>query len=221
VRLELRPERRARHTRRQPRQHKLAAAGAAQPEKPVLEDQRTDRLQPPLLMDHRATHTLLATIEVTPATSAALRQMIAAAIHTLRQRHLTVLALMAGLPARFALRELLDPLTRQPPPLRPRGRRIRRRRHRTVTRTLAQTPLELLDPRLQPAHQRHDRIRALHTDRLDLIPSHTENVPRATRRSCYVNRPRERLRLRSRRSSRRSQGSAGCRASPSPGRAGG
>jgi len=67
VRLELRPKRRARHARRQPHQHKLAAARVAQPQQPVLADQRTDRGQLPLLLDHRVAHALLASIKVMPA----------------------------------------------------------------------------------------------------------------------------------------------------------
>ena len=74
--------------------------------------------------------------------------MISALIDPPRQRHIAVLALMTGLPARLAQR-LLRPLPGQRTPLLARHRRILRRRQRAVTLIPSHTPLELLHLRPQ------------------------------------------------------------------------
>lgn len=70
VRLKARPERRAGHAVGQRGERALAAASAAQPPQPMLEDQRRDRRQLPLLMDHGLAETLIVLIEAMPAIAA-------------------------------------------------------------------------------------------------------------------------------------------------------
>jgi len=70
---------------------------AAQSPQPVLEDQRADRRQLPLLVEHRIADRLLRPVKAMPATRARLGQMLKALIHPIGRRHLAVLALMPRL----------------------------------------------------------------------------------------------------------------------------
>lgn len=137
-------------------------------------------------MDHRIADPLLPTAERMPAL-ATIRQMLKALIDALRRDHLTRLALMTRLPARLAHRALVR-LPRRTPTLRPRPRRIRRRRHRTVPRIPPHPPLQLLNSLRHRQQSRHNGLPTLRRDRLRLRPSHACKIPFTTQEPCSTPR---------------------------------
>jgi hypothetical protein len=86
-------------------------------------------------MHKRIVDALLRPIKSMPATTAD-RQMLGALVDALRRGHLAMLALMPGLTTAVAHRALIG-LPRPPATLRPRQRRITRRRHAAVPRVAA------------------------------------------------------------------------------------
>src|ERR1019366_5757255 len=185
VRIDTRPEPRQR-TRRQARERRLLTRRAAQPQPRVLEHQRDDHRQLELLMAHRIADPLLAAIKLTSAT-AAIRQMPDPAIQPLGRDQLPGLALMPRLTARLPHRPLVC-LPRRAPTLRPRRRRIRRRRQTAVTRIAVDLALKLLNPILKPTDHRQQRIYPLRMPRLYVLSQHACKIPCVTQEPCSAPR---------------------------------
>lgn len=194
VRLKARPERRAGHAVGQRGERALAAAPAAQPPQPMLEDQRRDRRQLPLLMNHGRAETLIALVEAVPAV-ATLRQVLKALVDTLGRCDLARLALVARLAAWLAQRRLRA-LARQRAALLARQRRITRRRQRAVRRIALQQPLVLIDALAQrrnlgqqPEHQHHRGLPARSRHPFCLLDAHKRKIPCARKESSRSRRP--------------------------------
>ena len=195
VRFQPGPERRAADAVGQLRECALAAAWASKAPQQVLEDQRADWRQLPLLMGDRFAQTLLAAVETVPATAAP-GQMLQALIDALWRSHLPRLALMAGLAARLAQRRLRA-LARQRASLLTRQRRITRRRQRAVRRVALEQPLVLVnaltqlgDLRQQPQHQLHRRLAPGPRHLLGFLDPHNCRIPCTEKDSSRSPRPR-------------------------------
>src|SRR5215210_3903653 len=193
VRLEARPERRAGGPRSQLGQPTKATAGTHQAVKPVLEDQRLDPGQLPLLMGHRLAQALLGAVEAVSALTRP-RQVLEALVDSIWGGQLAALALVAGLAARLSLRGLRA-LTSQRATLLAGHRRIRGRRHRAVARATVLATLELLDALAQrrdllkqPNGQLPRRLPARPRDRLYLLSPHARKIPCAAQEPCSARR---------------------------------
>jgi hypothetical protein len=204
MRMQPGPERAARHARRQLGQRRAPASRTRQPQTPPLAHLRRDHRQLPLLMSDRFANVFLAAGEPVPA-PALLRQALHRPGRQLlrlgRRTRGPLMTWLRALRARLALlalKLLLRALPRQLPALLARQRRIRRRRHRTVTRVAVHLPLELLDPLLQPGHltqpvkqPQHQLARGLPTrqcDRFRLASLHDRKIPSTKKESCSQSR---------------------------------
>ena len=196
VGLEPWAEGRDRDSRRQLGERRLAATRAAQAMQPVLEDDRRDRRQLPLLVDQRIAEALLAAVEVVPAARARMGQVLEALVHPLGRGHLAGPSLVARLSALFSQR-LLGHLTGQRAALLAGHRRIGGGRHRAVPRVAAQLSLELLDALAQRVDHPgqlldlgrgeeglDDRLAAGVVDRLRLLAPHKRKVLLTGEESC-------------------------------------
>jgi hypothetical protein len=126
-------------------------------------------------MGHRIADALLAPVKDVPAATT-IRQILTTTVRPVGRDQLARLALMPRLATRAAHRALVR-LPRRTPPLGPRLRWIRRRRHRAVARVAIQPPLELLDAILQPTDHRRHRINTVGVNRLDILTPHERKIP--------------------------------------------
>ena len=176
-------------------QHRGPTPRAQQPVQPVLDHQRHNLRQLPLLAQDRIPNPVLAAVKPMPA-PAAERNMRNVIIDPLRCGELPGLALMPRLPAALLTQRLLRPTTRLLPPLLTGHRRIIRRRLRAVARVLLEQPLVLIHPlpqrgdlRQQPKHQLNRRLTTRPSDPLRIPNTHERKIPCALKESSRSPRP--------------------------------
>jgi hypothetical protein len=161
----------------------------------VLDHQRHDLRQLPLLAQNRDPNPLLAAVKPTPA-PAAHRNMINVIIDPLRYGELPGPALMPRLPAALLTTLLLGSLALTRATLLTGQRWIVRRRQRTVRRITLQQPIVLIHPlpqrrdlRQQPKHQLNRRLTTRPSDPLRIRNTHERKIPCALKESSRSPRP--------------------------------
>ncbi len=201
MRLHPGPERRAGHPVRQLSERRVLAPRAHEPVQTMLEDQRDDQRQLPLLISDRIANPLLTAIKPVPA-PARHGKMLKALLHSLRCGQLAGPALMTRLPASLTLLSALllqaplRPLTRQRATLLTSQRRIVRRRQRTIRRIALEQPLVLIHPLAQhrdlsqqPKHQLACRLPTSQRNPLRIPNVHERKIPCAAQESSQSPRP--------------------------------